>query len=113
MAMSFKDDPWFVGFIDGEGCFTHTWGNKHRTLYPRFSLCLREDDAAILEALHAEFGGYLYKWTPKPSASKRRPTVQWKLQGKDLPEFIRYLERFPLRTKKAAQFAAWRQKFNI
>lgn len=103
----FSDDAWLSGFIDGEGCFTH---DPHG---PRFKIGLRWDDADILYSLAAEFGGAVYDNANK-RVGNRQPARQWTLwRRSDLLGLVEYLERYPLRAKKARQFEAWCERWGF
>jgi hypothetical protein len=109
--VSFRDDAWFAGFTDGEGHFgiASATGKRQRDYWaPRFVIELRADDFAIIEALRAEFGGRVQpigKRTPG-----REPSLQWHVLGKrQLADLVSYFDRFPLRAKKARDYAIWRE----
>jgi hypothetical protein len=116
--MTYGNDPWFAGFIDGEGCFTHYTAGKGKPARPQFSIGMRFADLPILLALRAEFGGSIHehstciaKGVPQPG---RMPKMAWKVKGKaDLERLVAYLDRFPLRAAKAQQFVEWRQRFDL
>ena len=98
----FTNDAWLSGFIDGEGCFTHTGGSRS----PKFKIGLHGDDREVLDSLQQEFGGHVYE--------RRTGHVDWHVTRRsELAELVRYLTRFPLRAKKAAQFASWRLEFGL
>lgn len=102
MRTDFLNDPWFAGFVDGEGCF-----DLPRTQM-RFSIGLRVDDQPILEALQGVFGGRLY---PTPLDRRR---CQWHVNSRsEIAELIRYFDRFPLRSKKAHDYEVWRKAFQV
>lgn len=109
-----REDAWFAGFVDGEGCF---WVARYQaaggtpSYYPRFEVCLRVDDMPILEKLQAAFGGRLYT-TGRPQWGN--PRAQWNVSTKrDVAGLVAYFDRFPLRAKKARDYAIWRQMVSI
>lgn len=101
---------WLAGFIDGEGYFgIVVSGREKRSWGCRFTIGLRADDAAILQECHKQTGlGWL---TSSPSRDPRwGPQWQWTISSKkDCIALMRLLERYPLRAKKAADFAVWRE----
>jgi len=107
--MRFRDDAWFSGFIDAEGCFTR--GSSRGEFYPKFAIGLRQDDFPLLNALRHEFGGSLT--VHHQIGGNRQPAARWVLYGGDLWNLIEYLDRFPLRAKKAEQYAAWRKEHDL
>lgn len=103
---------WLAGFIDGEGCF---WIGRHAKSAYRcmFAVSLRADDLPILEEVCERTG---VGWTTKVkrasagSPAGAAPNVQWRVTNRaDLLQLITLLDRYPLRAKKAAEYAIWRQ----
>lgn len=110
-----RSDAWFAGFADGEGCFLISvnprprWGRP--SVHPRFSLNLRADDRAVLRALSEAFGGKLSvdrRSQGKVGASA--PRIFWHVVTKvDMLRLVEYFDQFPLRAKKARDYALWRE----
>jgi hypothetical protein len=100
-------DAWLAGFADGEGYFqlrrTRQCGWR---IEPRFRIHLRADDIQILERLAETFGGHVRRgkngvWSPQ---------AHWLVSSKaDLLPLVGYFDRFPLRAKKAGDYAIWRE----
>src|SRR4051812_25692923 len=106
-----RGDSWLSGFTDGEGCFYFQRTDGGRRCVPAFRISLRDDDAAVLEALRREFGGTI---TISSKGRTSRPGVNWSIYGKEtLVELAAYFDRFPLRSKKARDFALWRRAVAI
>ena|SRR5271166_2558175 len=106
MSAKHSIDPWFTGFADGEGSFTIM--SKNGISSPRFSLTLRADDTAILAELCRCFGGTICTRTRAGTTSN--PQSQWYVGSKkDLRRLIAYFDDFPLRSKKARDYAIWRE----
>jgi hypothetical protein len=101
---------WLAGFIDGEGCFIVARAHKRTNFMCRFQLTLRGDDAAILREIRAATGiGQL-----RTAHDKRKYVgnlcVVWQLQARaDCLRLVELLDRFPLRAKKARDYAIWRR----
>ena len=106
----YRDDPWLSGFIDGEGCFTRFSAPGGRGVHyyrPKFSLAQRWDDKPLLERLRDQFGGSVTD-ARNVMSGRRQPAFAWALSGRrDLAGLVDYLDRFPLRSRKAAQYDAW------
>jgi hypothetical protein len=107
---AYSDDPWLSGFIDGEGCFTRCTAPGAGNIYyyrPKFSLALRWDDKRLLERLRDELGGSVND-ARNVMRGKRQPSFAWVLASRrDLAGLVAYLDRFPLRSRKAEQYGAW------
>lgn len=107
-----SQDSWLTGFADGEGTFLitrsgSTTGNRRRAWTPRFAISLRTDDIGVLAELRAVFGGSIATGRKRPDA---HPTSTWTVAGKrDLARLLDYFDRFPLRSKKARDYAIWRE----
>lgn len=102
-------DAWAAGFIDGEGYFriAKQMQRMAGAFVPIFGIGLRIDEVPIITTLHAAFGGSI---AYKPAVGAAKPTVQWTVSGKaDLMRVVEYLDRFPLRAKKARDYAIWRE----
>lgn len=104
----FDGNPWFSGFVDGEGSFladTHPRG----TIIPIFQVSLRWDDRAVLEAAQATFGGRIYR-DERAEGCNGAPLCRYRVADKEsLQRIVAYFDRFPLLAKKARDYALWRQ----
>jgi hypothetical protein len=103
---SLRDDAWLAGFAAGEATFLLAPRNRGR-LAPVLAITLRADDLEILERLKAEFGGAMCVKTPR---GRDNPAATWTVARKrDLAGLVEYFDRFPLRAKKARDYAVWRR----
>ena len=104
---------WLAGFIDGEGCFSVSY-NGQRQRYPSlkctFRIALRSDDTPLLEECRRQTGlGVVYRQRPFAN-QKWNPSAMWHVAHKsDSARLIEILDRFPLRSKKARDYAVWRE----
>ena len=98
---------WLAGFIDGEGCFS-IMRNHNRSYVLRFAVCVRGDDREIIEQIHAETGLGRVDSRGYPTLLGS-PQVEWRVQRKaDCMGLVSLLDRYPLRAKKARDYAMWR-----
>lgn len=104
---------WLAGFIDGEGCFAIATNSNRR--YPsrccHLRIQLRDDDTAILEAIRDKTGcGAIYHRTDGPYS----PRSSWYCYSRpDAVAMVEILDRYPLRAKKARDFAIWREAVHV
>jgi hypothetical protein len=106
-------EEWFVGFADGEGCFTiraeralNGVNAGQRKAQVRFEINQAIRDAAIIEQLQAFFGFGRVDRQP----GRRSPICQWRvLRQSDLEELVAVFDRTPLRTIKRHDYAIWRR----
>lgn len=103
-------DAWLAGFADGEASFNlaavgrPTVGGRRR-IQPRFDIHLRPDDAAVLRSLCERFGG-----RTRLTSNGPHDRFVWCVASKaDLLKLVTYFDHFPLRAKKARDYAIWRE----
>jgi hypothetical protein len=98
---------WFAGFADGEGCFRIKTTNQG-TYQCRFSIGLRADDAPILREIHGRLGIGILIHSGRTNIHQE----QWRLEVNSkahVRRLVDIFDRYPLRAKKAADFAIWRE----
>lgn len=111
---------WLAGFTAGEGMFGFLIRKTGRSQYkfrPRFQIALRNDDAPILlEVVKALGCGYVRTDENKGGKSVlRNPTASYlcdditSLHNIIVPLF----ETYPLRAKKAREFAIWKEAITL
>src|SRR4029077_9521550 len=106
-----RDDAWLAGFADGEGSFILSLSRKKQLIHPRFAIGLRADDMAVLVDLKRAFGGSLCYGKAR---GRDAPNCAWHVVGKrDVVGLVNYFDRFPLRAKKARDYALWREAVSI
>jgi hypothetical protein len=101
---------WLSGFVDGEGHFGLGFQSKN-TLTPkaRFSIMLRADDRAILEAIRDYWDcGKLCRVAAR-ERSNATMTFSVRAAQQLANIIVPHFERYPLRAKKARDFVLWRQ----
>jgi hypothetical protein len=102
---------WFAGFTDGEGSFSITRRverGKNRYGYTcSFQLRLRADDYKILVEVRNKVGvGNIYA---DRDHSRLNPTVVYAVSAReDCRVLVDIFDKYPLRAKKASDFAIWR-----
>src|SRR5271166_5696143 len=96
---------WLAGFIDGEGCF-FAGTNNNGSPSLSMTIALRIDDAAILHECQERTGlGKVYE---RRFPSLKHPQAKWVVFSKaDCQQLTALLRRYPLRAKKARDFAIW------
>lgn len=103
---------WFAGFVDGEGCF---WIHKEKggTYYAcHFKIKVRDDDHAVIELIARTLGfGKVFRTKARPTPGRNgKASSVYLLQSKaDCLALLPILDKFPLRAKKARDYAIWRE----
>lgn len=107
---------WLAGFIDGEGCFSTLSISRPGRTTPcwacRFTLRLRSDDLGIIQEIREQTGlGSIVQYrVSRKQAWDSKPVSLWHVFTKcDCLRLIDLLDRFPLRAKKARDYAIWRE----
>jgi len=105
---------WLAGLADGEGCFWIHRCKRGEWLSPQFKIKLRDDDRATLVACRDTLGiGNLYDH-PAPRTGNGRPSSSWIVQSRaDAERLVTVFDVFPLRSKKARDFAVWRRAVEL
>ncbi len=94
---------WFAGFVDGEGCFSvHIQRNGRFT--PCFSIGLRGDDYQILEEVGRRLGIGRVRFARRGRGRIATYDLTCTAECVALCDLF---DRFPLRSKKRFDFAAW------
>lgn len=99
---------WLAGFVNGEGCFNIGMWARTKCIRITFNIALRNDDAAILEEIHRRTGlGTLQRYGAR---GRSQAQVRWSVCNKrDCVRLVEIFDRYPLRAKKARDFAIWRE----
>jgi hypothetical protein len=110
------DRGWILGFIEGEGAFTHdiTRRDGRKVKVPRF--CINQTERCVLEFLQKFFGGgniYVRNYVGKNYWSSRKSTrYDYIVRDKDTLERIRdFCEGRLKHAKKRMQFEEWKKLF--
>lgn len=101
---------WLAGFIDGEGCFSIVRLKREGRICwaLRFTLKLRADDRPILDECQRRAGGLGTIRETRPKG--HHPQAMWVIESRDgCLALAEILDRFPLRAKKARDYAIWRE----
>lgn len=103
---------WLTGITDGEGCFCALVDKRYRSIRAEFQINLVSSDAEVLFHIQKFLGvGKIYFWKDKrPNAQDR---VGYRVQSyKEFNRVFRHFEEYPLQTKKAYDFACWKELIN-
>jgi hypothetical protein len=103
---------WLAGLIDGEGSFGIYPSNVGRGDWRFvFSIQLRADDAALLEAVCSRTGIGRVRRAPN-HRERQHPTVIWRIDSAaEHRTLLRLLDRYPLLSKKRRDYDLWREAF--
>lgn len=101
---------WLAGFIDGEGCFI-IHPQPSGAYRCEFRIALRDDDSAILEEILQRTGiGLIVRYAARYERVDGKPQAVWTVRTKpDGFRLVDLLDRYPLRAKKARDYAIWRE----
>lgn len=105
---------WLSGFMDGEATFFINGDDRREQInfYCGVKVVLRDDDAPLINAIHATTGiGHVRRndWHHRQRMTNR-PTIAWEVgRRSELLSLIAILDRYPLRSKKAKDYAIWRE----
>lgn len=105
--MDAKFGHWLAGFTDGEGSFDIN-RNPHGSYACRFAISLRIDDLPILQEIQraTAIGKIVFVEKYGTSAAQAR----WIVNNKtDCVALVEVFDCYPLRAKKARDFAIWRE----
>lgn len=108
--------PWLAGFADGESNFDIHKQNRDGKdyYYCRFEISLRADDGGVLEMLKKHLGGKVYYGETSSQNGNANPKGRWEMVARE--ECVRLatlFDRFPLQSKKARDFAIWREALKV
>lgn len=105
-----------AGYTDGEGCFHIKRAKSKRRRYPsytcEFVVNVRWDDRAALEFYREQTGLGTVYFIKRGNYDvvNAQPLARWAVQRQaECLEVVRIFEEYPLRTKKARDFAIWAQ----
>lgn len=106
--------PWYItGFCDGEAAFTYSKsGRRNINLY--FSIKIRGDDRLLLVEIQKFFGvGKIYAVKPRipgyHSGFTAAAAFYRVTRAADLLGVVRHFDAYPLCSKKAKSYRAWRE----
>ena len=103
---------WLAGLIAGEGCFRVHSSKKGAYLSCSFQLKLRDDDTPILQEIQKTL--LLGRLNPESRSGNSNPCLRWTVDTKaECPALVELLERYPLRARKAQDFALWKQAVQV
>lgn len=102
---------WLAGFIAGEGCFRIHKEKQGGYYACHFTLKMRDDEEPILrEILKKTRVGRLS--AERTGRGNSKPCLIWVVQSKyDCIRFIRMIDYFPIRARKAKEYAIWREAY--
>lgn len=106
-------NPWFItGFTDAEGSFLLLLSKSNHVnvgwvIYSRFQIGLHKKDKVLLEEIKIYFGvGKVYK--------RDSNTYEFRVDTvKELKVILNHFDRYPLKTKKLADYMLFKQAVNL
>ena len=109
---NYVDPNWISGFLDGEGCFHVSIYkkslNKKYYVKPQISIGIHRKDLSILELIINNLG------VGKINYKHGLNSVQLKVNSLDeIETVIAHLDKFPLRTKKCADFLLFKEVIHL
>lgn len=105
---------WLAGLVDGEGSFymQRTTDRSGNTSYQcALSVALRDDDRPVLESIARTTGiGLVRTDKERKRAPGSKPRARWHVCNKhDCKRAVAIFDLYPLRAKKARDYAVWRE----
>lgn len=102
---------WLSGFTDGEGCFKLV---TPKSCGPRVEFCLslRADDSEILRKIQSYWGlGLVVNYSnARSKVQNAKPITRLTVYKiPDLLKIAEHFDKYPLRAKKSADFAIWKE----
>lgn len=104
---------WFAGLCDGEASLTHSTYFNRSHVSPRISICMQRDDDMLRDVQRVLGVG---TFCATPIRNKRKEGTVFKPRGiwcaasaADCRAMCRFFERYPLRSKKRAEFEVWQR----
>jgi hypothetical protein len=95
---------WLSGFTAGEGHFNLFQSRQAQT---RFVICLRQDDAAVIDLIREYWGGIGVHRRTHPTGQSPQSWLDVGGIHEISRVLIPHFERYPLRTRKAEDFTVW------
>jgi len=102
---------WFSGFADGEASFIIRPNGK-RWVSTRFILGLRADDVMVLKYIQSQLGFGILSYHLRTRNESRNTKPQYRLtidKKGDCYKLVKLFDRYPLKTKKAKDYAIWKE----
>lgn len=111
-----KEDPefcqWFVGLVDGEGCFSMLQVKPKLRWIARLTIALREDDREVISLLTEKFGGRVNKTNDKRMTHS--PSLHWEFNTPfGCYAIIELFGKWPLKSKKKKDFDIWKEAVEL
>lgn len=114
-----EEFSWLAGFIDGEGCFMIAKSTGSLGAYRlQMMVRLRNDDRRVLHEFRELVGaGSVLTDIVRTDASvsaNAKPQAMWAISSREgIARLIEILDEHPLRSKKARDYAIWREAAQI
>jgi hypothetical protein len=109
-AHELRQSAWLAGFIDGEGSLGISRA-PNGNCWPTLQVTQRDDDRQLMLAIADALGGATQVIAARVGSGRDgdNPCLHVKVSSKaSLMGAVAYLDAYPLRTKKAAEYVVWR-----
>jgi len=104
---------WFVGWVDGEGCFAGSIDTRNKGIAAKLSVKVRDDDSPLVYNVKdtLQCGTIFKSKCSLGSKYHSKPQIIWRCEsiGACRHILVPLFDRYPLQSKKSRDYDVWRQ----